>query len=358
MLTDDQRRQLRALAEQQGVPQFKRLRAHILLQADAQVSDRSIATTLHVHPRDVRSIRRRAVDVGVETALNERARPARRAGRRFGGAKHTLEDTQEASLIAVARRAPPEGQPWTLPLLADTLSAQGVIKPMAPAQGGRRVHATVSRRVRRQRKLNGSQVAALVALAGSTPPEGHRRWTMSFLADTLVTRGVVESISPATVQRTLKHRLPLEWQCLLPPHDGRSGTPVRYEDARATPHRLVKMTGLSVEEFDRLVPAFELAFLLRMERWTSRGQRRSGRRYIERADASLPTPEDRLLFILVYLKQRPTQVAHGMAFRMRQSQVSQWLHALLPALRIGLLAQGEGLTRRLADLQQRLGASS
>ena len=57
---------------------------------------------------------------------------------------------------------------------------------------------------RQYRKLDGQQEARLVALACSTAPDGHARWTMELLADRLVELEVVESIDPATVWRTLK----------------------------------------------------------------------------------------------------------------------------------------------------------
>jgi transposase len=57
---------------------------------------------------------------------------------------------------------------------------------------------------RQYRKLDGGQEARLVALACSQAPDGHARWTMKLLADTLVELEVVESIDPATVWRTLQ----------------------------------------------------------------------------------------------------------------------------------------------------------
>ena len=44
----------------------------------------------------------------------------------------------------------------------------------------------------------------MIALAGSTPPEGRVSWTLQLLADGLVEREIVERISPDTVGRTLK----------------------------------------------------------------------------------------------------------------------------------------------------------
>ena len=57
---------------------------------------------------------------------------------------------------------------------------------------------------RRQRKLDGQSEAHLIAMAISQPPEGRVNWTMQMLADGLVEREMVDSISPETVRRTLK----------------------------------------------------------------------------------------------------------------------------------------------------------
>ncbi len=53
-------------------------------------------------------------------------------------------------------------------------------------------------------KLDGEQEAQLTVLACSDPPEGHSRWTMVLLADKMVELKIVDSLSPATIQRTLK----------------------------------------------------------------------------------------------------------------------------------------------------------
>ena len=57
---------------------------------------------------------------------------------------------------------------------------------------------------RRQKKLDGSGEARLIALACSQAPEGRASWTLKLLADGLVEREVVESISAETVRSTLK----------------------------------------------------------------------------------------------------------------------------------------------------------
>ena len=44
----------------------------------------------------------------------------------------------------------------------------------------------------------------MIALACSQAPEGRTSWTMQLLAEGLVEREIVESISTETVRRTLK----------------------------------------------------------------------------------------------------------------------------------------------------------
>jgi hypothetical protein len=55
-----------------------------------------------------------------------------------------------------------------------------------------------------ERRLDGAQEAHLIALAWSVPPDGQRQWRLRLLADTLVQREVVETISYETVRQTLK----------------------------------------------------------------------------------------------------------------------------------------------------------
>ena len=56
----------------------------------------------------------------------------------------------------------------------------------------------------RPKKLDGQGEAHLIALACSEPPEGRISWTLQLLADQMVEREIVESISTETVRRTLK----------------------------------------------------------------------------------------------------------------------------------------------------------
>lgn len=55
-----------------------------------------------------------------------------------------------------------------------------------------------------EKKADGDFEARLVALSCSEPPEGHARWSLRLLADTMVELGYVDSVSHETVRRTLK----------------------------------------------------------------------------------------------------------------------------------------------------------
>jgi hypothetical protein len=128
----------------------------------------------------------------------------------------------------------------------------------------------------------------------------------------------------------------------------------RYRDLPTHTTDVLDLTSLTVDEFTALVPPFEGAFLDYMADWTLHGRHRQARRYTTYKNCPLPTPEDRLLFILVYLKQNPTQLLHGRLFGMRQSKATQWIHVLLPALRNALRTLGDAPSRSVEALHARL----
>ena len=130
---------------------------------------------------------------------------------------------------------------------------------------------------------------------------------------------------------------------------------LRYSEQRAKTNRILDLTSLTVEEFETLVPAFEEAFLAHMDKWTLEGKPRTGRRYSQYKTCPLPSVQDRLLFILTYMKQAATQAFHGAAFGLTQPKANQWIHTLLPVLRQALASLGDLPSRNLLELQDRLG---
>jgi hypothetical protein len=80
---------------------------------------------------------------------------------------------------------------------------------------------------------------------------------------------------------------------------------LRFTDIQTRPTEVLDLTSLTVDEFQRLVLPFEAAFQAHMAQWRLNGRPRTACRYTTYQNCPLPTPEDRLLFILVYLKTYP-----------------------------------------------------
>jgi Helix-turn-helix of DDE superfamily endonuclease len=132
---------------------------------------------------------------------------------------------------------------------------------------------------------------------------------------------------------------------------------VQFTDVQARPTEFLDFTSLTLDEFQLLVPPFEAAFQAHLAAWRLDGKPRTARRFTVYKNCPLPTPEDRLFFILVYLKTYALQVVHGRLFGMGQGKANQWIHVLLPALLAALRALGDAPARSLTALAQRLGVS-
>ena len=91
-----------------------------------------------------------------------------------------------------------------------------------------------------------------------------------------------------------------------------------------------------------------------MAHWRRDGRPRTARRDTTDTNCPLPSPEDRLLFLLVYLKTYPLQVVQGRLVGMGQSQAHQWMHVLVVVLRATLRALGDAPSRSVAALATRL----
>jgi hypothetical protein len=132
---------------------------------------------------------------------------------------------------------------------------------------------------------------------------------------------------------------------------------LRFADLQTRPTEVLDWTSLTVNEWRQLVPPFEAAFPAHMAHWRLDGKLRTARRYTTYTNCPLPTPEDRLLFLLVYLKTYPLQVVQGRLFGMGQSKAHQWIHVLLVVLRATLRALGDAPTRSVTELAKRLGVT-
>jgi len=132
---------------------------------------------------------------------------------------------------------------------------------------------------------------------------------------------------------------------------------LRFADLQSRPTEFLDFTSLTPDEFQQLVPPFEAAFQAHMATWRLDGKPRTARQFSVYKNCPLPTPEDRLFFLLTYLKTYSLQVVQGRLFGMGQSKANQWIHVLLPALLTALRTLGDAPTRSLTALAQRLGVS-
>src|SRR5438093_11228360 len=116
-------------------------------------------------------------------------------------------------------------------------------------------------------------------------------------------------------------------------------------------------TSLTRNEFQPLATPFEAAFHAHLAAWRLDRKPRTARQFPVYKNCPLLTPEDRLLFILVYLKTSALQVVHGRLFGLGHSKANQWIHVLLPVLLAALRTLGDAPARSLTALAQRLGVS-
>jgi Helix-turn-helix of DDE superfamily endonuclease len=132
---------------------------------------------------------------------------------------------------------------------------------------------------------------------------------------------------------------------------------IRFADMQSRPTEFLDFTSLTLDEFQQLVPPFEAAFHAHMAAWRLDGKPRTARQFAVYKHCPRPTPEERLFFLLPYLKTYALQVVHGRLFGMGQSKAHQWMHVLLPALLAALRTLGDAPARSLTALAQRLGVS-
>jgi hypothetical protein len=132
---------------------------------------------------------------------------------------------------------------------------------------------------------------------------------------------------------------------------------LRFIELQSRPLEFLDFTSVTLDEFQQLVPPFEAAFQAWMAAWRMDGKPRTARRFTVYKNCPLPTPEDRLFFILTYLKTYALQVVQGRLFGMVQSKANRWIHVLLPALLAALRTLGDAPARSLTALAQRLGVS-
>lgn len=123
-----------------------------------------------------------------------------------------------------------------------------------------------------------------------------------------------------------------------------------YSELSKQPRRFLALTSYTVQEFHALLPYFRTEFEDYVRKHTLDGKRRTQRKYSTYKNSPLPTIEDKMLFILIYLKQANTQEIHGTLFGMSQPKANKWIHLLHLILNRALGAADELPVRDAAQL--------
>ena len=132
-----------------------------------------------------------------------------------------------------------------------------------------------------------------------------------------------------------------------------------YENLKDKPKRFLALTGYTLEEFLALLPHFSKCFLEFVEIHTLEGNhRRKKRKYTCYKNGCLPSFEDKLVFILIYLRQAMTQDVLGELFGMAQPVANKWIHRLLPILNRALADLGELPSRSIVPSPFRASANT
>lgn len=120
---------------------------------------------------------------------------------------------------------------------------------------------------------------------------------------------------------------------------------LRYDTLKDRPRELLAATGLTAQEYEELLPAFETAYQTQHSPEHTRAGKARQRHAGAGAKGKFACLADKLLFILVYQKTNPLQTLHGLQFHLSQSQTNYWIHSLLPVLQHALQNLGQAPER-------------
>ena len=110
------------------------------------------------------------------------------------------------------------------------------------------------------------------------------------------------------------------------------------------------LTGYTRQEFDALLPYFRCHYYEWMKAHRLDGKPRGKRKYSDYQNCPLPLMEDKLFFILNYLKTNNLQIVQGAFFGISQPKANVWIHCLHPILNQSLAALGELPARQMDEV--------
>ena len=115
--------------------------------------------------------------------------------------KHSAGQQRRARILDLLHRHTPP------PTIAELLSvSRATVYNVAKRYGSQGYRAAIEDKARSGAppKVDGSVGAQITALACSTAPEGHARWTLRLLADKVVELAWMDDISHTTIKHILK----------------------------------------------------------------------------------------------------------------------------------------------------------
>ena len=124
----------------------------------------------------------------------------------------------------------------------------------------------------------------------------------------------------------------------------------KYKEYAEKPTEFLALTGYIREEFDALRPHFGKSYYEWMKNYRLDGKVRGKRKYSDYKNSTLPTIEDKLFFILHYLKTNNLQTVQGAMFGMSQPKANLWIHCLHPILNQALAELGELPARQMEQM--------
>jgi hypothetical protein len=124
----------------------------------------------------------------------------------------------------------------------------------------------------------------------------------------------------------------------------------KYKDYAEKPTEFLALTGYTHQEFEALLPHFGKSYYEWMKHHRLDGKPRGKRKYSDYKNSPLPTIQDKLLFILHYLKTNNLQTVQGALFGMSQPKANVWIHCLHLILNQTLAELGELPARQMQQV--------
>jgi hypothetical protein len=124
----------------------------------------------------------------------------------------------------------------------------------------------------------------------------------------------------------------------------------KYKDYAQKPAEFLALSGYTHQEFEALLPHFGKSYYEWMKHHRLDGKPRGKRKYSDYKNSPLPTIQDKLLFMLHYLKTNNLQTVQGALFGMSQPKANVWIHCLHPILNQTLAELGELPARQMQQV--------